>query len=200
MNDNNHRAYVGPPHLYDTMGALQFNLLTSRGLRGFHTVLDIGCGSLRLGRLLIPYLNQGKYYGIEPNSSLVTSGFEHELGWDACKIKSPVFLYRDDFTCGIDGLQFDYIMAQSIFSHASQEQISKCLKEARTVSHKGTQFFATYYSNREQNYQGSEWVYPTCVGYTNDTIAGLAEAQGWVTEMLPTDHPNGQTWVRFTLQ
>lgn len=52
----NRRAYIGPPTQFDFMGATQFNLLTRLGLREDHTVLDIGCGSLRAGRLLIPYL------------------------------------------------------------------------------------------------------------------------------------------------
>ena len=49
-------AYVGPPEQYDFMGATQFRLLTTLGLREHHSVLDFGCGSLRAGRLLIPYL------------------------------------------------------------------------------------------------------------------------------------------------
>ena len=30
-----------------------------------HTFLDIGCGGLRLGHLLIPILNDNKYFGID---------------------------------------------------------------------------------------------------------------------------------------
>ena len=46
---NHYKAYVGPPSVYDLVGAMQFNLLTSFGLRDFHKLLDIGCGSLRAG-------------------------------------------------------------------------------------------------------------------------------------------------------
>jgi len=53
-------AYVGPPNQYDFMGATQFRLLTTLGLREHHAVLDFGCGSLRAGRLLIPYLLEGR--------------------------------------------------------------------------------------------------------------------------------------------
>ena len=64
-------AYVGPPALYDFMGATQFRLLTTLGLRDTHNLLDFGCGSLRAGRLLIPYLLPGRYFGVEPNAWLV---------------------------------------------------------------------------------------------------------------------------------
>jgi hypothetical protein len=51
-----HRAFVGQPQRYDVAAASQFALLFLLGLREHHRVLDFGCGSLRLGRLLIPYL------------------------------------------------------------------------------------------------------------------------------------------------
>jgi hypothetical protein len=65
---DHYRAYVGPADQWDFMGATQFRLLTALGLRETDTVLDVGCGSLRAGRLLIPYLAVGGYHGIEPNT------------------------------------------------------------------------------------------------------------------------------------
>jgi SAM-dependent methyltransferase len=56
------------------MGATQFRLLTTLGLREHHSLLDFGCGSLRAGRLLIPYLLPGRYYGLEPNRCLIEDG------------------------------------------------------------------------------------------------------------------------------
>jgi hypothetical protein len=49
-------AFVGPPQQYDFMGATQFRLLTTLGLREHHRLLD-----LRAGRLLIPYLLPDRY-------------------------------------------------------------------------------------------------------------------------------------------
>ncbi len=72
---DHYTAYVGPPQDYDFMGATQFRLLTTLGLRDHHRLLDFGCGSLRAGRLLIPYLNPGNYYGIEPNRWLIDDAY-----------------------------------------------------------------------------------------------------------------------------
>src|ERR1700730_7403932 len=66
-----YQAYVGPPSQFDFMGATQFRLLTSLGLREHHSVLDFGCRSLREGRLLIPYLLPGRYYGLNPTTGLL---------------------------------------------------------------------------------------------------------------------------------
>ena len=60
------RGYVGPPEYFDLITAMSFGLLSVLGLRERHRLLDIGCGSLRVGRVLIPYLGRGNYVGIEP--------------------------------------------------------------------------------------------------------------------------------------
>ena len=50
IGDHHYRAYIGPPDEYDLVSAMSFSLLTACGLRQHHKLLDIGCGSLRLGR------------------------------------------------------------------------------------------------------------------------------------------------------
>ena len=49
-----YRAYVGPPKRYGLLTLIQMNLLAALGLEETDRVLDFGCGSLRLGRSLIP--------------------------------------------------------------------------------------------------------------------------------------------------
>src|SRR3984893_18959417 len=93
--DPQYRAYVGPPEDYDLVAAMTFNLLTTLGLRQHHSLLDVGCGSLRIGRLLIPYLNRGKYFGVEPNEWLVEQGIKRELGEALVQIKSPRCFFTD---------------------------------------------------------------------------------------------------------
>src|SRR5438128_10037359 len=87
--DAHYRAYVGPPEDYDLIAAMTFNLLTTLGLRQHHSLLDVGCGSLRIGRLLIPCLNRGKYLGVEPCVWLVDQGIKRELGEALSEIKRP---------------------------------------------------------------------------------------------------------------
>ncbi len=38
---------------------MTFSLMAALGLRQNNSVIDIGCGSLRIARLLIPFLNPG---------------------------------------------------------------------------------------------------------------------------------------------
>src|SRR5215471_7701013 len=124
-------AYVGPPSEYDVMGATQFRLLTTLGLREHHSLLDFGCGSLRAGRLLIPYLLPGRYHGVEPNGWLLDDAIAHELGRDLIEIKKPKFRHEHDFSAAHFGVQFDFILAQSIFSHAGRDVVATALASFR---------------------------------------------------------------------
>ena len=191
--DHHYKAYIGPPLKYDLVGAMQFNLLTSFGLRDYHKLLDIGCGSLRSGKLMIPFLRKGHYYGIEPNNWLIEEGVKNELGNEIISLKSPTFNNSSNFELQSFKIEFDYLIAQSIFSHASKEQIIQCLSEAKAVMKKDGFFLATFVLGKE-NYTGSEWVYPGCVTYQNEFIKKLVREQNLDAIKTKWHHPNGQTW------
>jgi SAM-dependent methyltransferase len=48
-----------------TDGLLEFNALVQAGLKPQHCVVDFGCGTLRLGRHLIAFLDPGNYWGLD---------------------------------------------------------------------------------------------------------------------------------------
>lgn len=190
------RTYVGPPEHFDRVSAMQFNLLTSLGLRGHHHLLDIGCGSLRAGRLFVVYLEAGHYHGLEPQRWLVESGIQNELGSELVARKRPAFRHDEDFVLSAFGRRFDYLLAHSIFSHASQSQILRCLHEARRVLVPGGLFCATFLPGAV-DYSGADWIYPSCVTYREETLVGLADEAGLGASVLRWGHPNGQRWVAF---
>ena len=206
----NYRAYVGPEEWYDIIAAMQFNLLTSLGLRQHHHLLDIGCGSLRAGRLFIPYLLHSHYFGIEPNKWLIDDGIKHELGGPGLvEAKKPTFSNDNNFTLTTFNRKFDYLLAQSIFSHACERQIRRCLSQARDVMKPSSIFAATYFDSGDPraksrqegpNFKGDEWTYPGCVFYTLDHIVELADEQDLTCELLDWKHPDLQTWVSFKLK
>lgn len=192
-----HRKYVGPPERYDLASASQFSLLTALGLRENQTLLDIGCGSLRAGRLFIPYLLPGNYFGIEPNQWLIDDGIANEIGRDQISLKKPTFAYDSDFTLTTFGRKFDFMVAQSIFSHAAQKQIRRCLSQAKQALEPNGIFAATFFVGTE-NYEKDEWVYPGCVYYTQAFFTQMASAEGLACKPLTWTHSNQQTWVALT--
>jgi len=62
------------------------NALISMGLQRFHRVVDFGCGSLRLGRHLISFLDQGYYWGLDVTDKFFTIGLDH---WCPNRIRLP---------------------------------------------------------------------------------------------------------------
>ncbi|MEX2457747.1 MAG: class I SAM-dependent methyltransferase [Actinomycetota bacterium] len=195
--DPTYRAWVGNPERFDLMSAAQFSLLTQLGLREDHSLLDLGCGSLRGGRLFIPYLLPDRYFGIEPHAWLVEEGIGHEIGRDQIELKRPTFAHVDDFRLTVFGRRFDFILAQSILSHASQPMIRRCMAEARAALQPGGRFVATFLEG-EEDYRGDEWVYPECVTYRRETFDSLVASEGLVTTALDWPHPAGQRWVLVT--
>ena len=191
--DKHYKAYVGPPLTYDLVSSMQFSLLTAFGLRSFHKLLDIGCGSLRLGKLIIPFLDANNYYGIEPNDWLIDEGFNNELGKDIVSVKSPTFNTSSDFNLAIFNKEFDYLIAQSIFSHASSKQITTCLKQVKKVMKTNGIFLATFMLGID-NYSGDEWVYPGCVEYKHSFIINKVREQKLDALKINWHHPNNQTW------
>jgi SAM-dependent methyltransferase len=191
--DQHYRAYVGPPADYDLVATWVFTLLVSLGMRETHKVLDIGCGSLRVGRLLIPYLLPTNYYGTEPEDWLIQEGIQYEVGQDQIDLKKPSFLKDANFSLSSFNSQFDYIVAQSIFSHASSNQIAQCLIEAARVMHTNSIFVCTFLKG-DKSYEGDEWVYPGIVPYRPEDITNLAEKAGLLCRQINWPHQN-QNWL-----
>ena len=197
IGSKDYKAFIGPLDNQDIYASLQFNLLTLLGLREHHKLLDIGCGSLRAGKLFIPYLLPYNYYGLEPEKWLIEKGLEMEVGKEIVKIKKPHFSYSKNFDLSSFDKKFDYLLAQSIFSHASPEQIEKCLKESKKVMKKKAIFVANYLKG-SSNYQGNNWVYPECVSYKQDFIKTLSKKYQLNCQEISWPHPNQLTWVLIT--
>jgi len=191
--DNHYRAFVGPPKDYDFVSAMVFNLLTCLGLRQHHRVLDIGCGSLRCGRLLIPYLNKGNYYGVEPNRWLVDDGVRHEIGQDMVRIKEPNFSYSDSINGWGDRINIDYAFAQSVFSHSGKDVIRSWFEGVSNHLNDDGVFLITFLPS-DQDFEKTGWVYPECVYYRPKTITNLASEFGFSFTALDWFHPR-QTWA-----
>jgi SAM-dependent methyltransferase len=192
---DHYRAYVGPPDRFDFMSATQFSLLFALGLRDHHFVLDFGCGSLRLGRLLIPFLQAGRYHGIDPNRWLIEDGLSRELGWSAAGIKAPCFAYNDDFRCDSFGRRFDFIVAQSIITHCGPALSRLLLAEMAKVLEPGGKIIFSIIEApwAEQENVAEGWLYPGCVGYRRETILQWCAEAGLIGQRLPWYHP-GAVW------
>lgn len=189
---SHHRAFVGQPQRYDVAGASQFALLFLLGLREHHRLLDFGCGSLRLGRMAIPYLQSGRYFGIEPEARLIDEGFAHELGDDIRRLKRPRFAHNSDYKVDVFGERFDFVVAQSVFSHTGERPAAQALKSCADSLAPGGMIVANWLLGMET--EGSpadtaDWVYPECVEFSPQRIHRLAHDAGLSIRPCPWPHP-----------
>jgi len=194
LGSHQYRAWVGPPEDYDLIASIQVSLLLSCGLREIHRLLDVGCGSLRGGRMIIPYLRSGHYFGIEPNEWLVEEGIEHELGKDILEVKRPTFRFVDDFSAGAFGIEFDFALAQSVFSHTYPDlTLTGLTNIAEALAPEGM-LFGTYIQGwQPDKYEGAGWIYPGHVAYTWEEMHELTYKSGLVARPLKWPHPR-QKW------
>lgn len=192
IGDEHYRAYIGPASEYDLVSAMTFSLLAACGLRQHHSVLDVGCGSLRLGRLLLPYLNPGKYFGLEPNRWLVDDGIRFEVGPSFAQSRRPTFIYDTSLSSLAEDTKFDYVVAQSIFSHTAPDLLEQWLREISGVLSQQGILLATIIQG-ETPCEGAGWVYPECVEYPLDSVAAVAARHGLQFQALDWFHPR-QTW------
>lgn len=190
--DNHYTAYVGPPNQYDLMGATQFRLLCTLGLRANHSLLDFGCGSLRAGRLFLCYLNEKRYFGIEPNKWLIEDAINNHVGKDLIALKKPRFDHNCAFKTDVFSQQFDFIIAQSIFSHTGSDLLTTALCNFNK-SLKPHGLIAATFKEGASDFGNSGWVYPGCINYRQSTVKRMAKETGFFIIRLPWYHPR-QTW------
>jgi SAM-dependent methyltransferase len=198
--DPHPRAYVGPPGEFDYIGGSQFALLLSLGLREWHSVLDFGCGSLRLGRLLIPYLAKDRYFGIEPNRWLVDSAIEEDLGPELIARRRPRFDDNPQFRFDVFGATFDYIVMQSILSHTGADLLHLALANAIHAMARNSLMVATVIHDdtggvMPDGRMVEGWVYPGCVWFPTEYFRRTAGDYGYAVQPLPWFHPRQSWWL-----
>lgn len=140
-----HRDGVGG--MWEELGKLQFEFLLERGLKPPMKLIDIGCGSLRGGVRFVEYLDKGNYYGIDVNKSLLDAGYGTELALKGLQAKLPCsnLLVEDRFRVSRFGVEFDFALAQSVFTHLPLNHVRLCLIEVSKCLKRSGRFYATFF-------------------------------------------------------
>ncbi|NND66558.1 MAG: class I SAM-dependent methyltransferase [Halioglobus sp.] len=191
-----HREYIGG--YWEEIGGLQFDFLKSHGLRPEHYLLDIACGSLRLGVKAIPYLEAGHYLGIEKESVLLAAGLTNELDQHVREEKRPRVEISDAFEFERFGQKVDYAIAQALFCHLTPAMIEDCFRRLYPVLVPGGLFYATYFqvdaprSNPDRPHAHGYFA------YTVDEMMEFGRVAGYEARYIGEwEHPRGQVMVEY---
>jgi SAM-dependent methyltransferase len=190
--ESDYKQYVGGH--WDEVGEQQLEFLKNKGLQPYHSVLEVGCGSLRAGRLLIKYLDYDGYCGIDHNKSLIETGINKELD-QLSREKRPVFIVSDNFDFSpINDRKFDFAIAKSVFTHLTKDKIKQCLINLKPLIKRDGEFYASIFNgksddNLEESHDNKKFK------YTIDEIRELAE--GWNVSSVGKPVGHRQEMLKF---
>jgi hypothetical protein len=191
-----HRDYIGGH--WEEIGALQFEFLKAKGLKPESYLLDIACGSLRLGVKAIPFLLPEHYLGIEKESGLVAAGLENELGKDIQAAKRPRIVISDSFEFSRLAQQADFAIAQSLFSHLPPSLINLCFRNLHPWLAEGGVFYATYFEVEKPRKNASKPHDHGYFAYTKAQMLEFGTANGFTANYIGNwNHPRGQVIVEY---
>lgn len=143
-----HRDAIGG--LWEELGILQFNFLIGEGLARHHAMLDVGCGCGRLAVRAVPYLNSGRYFGLDISPALLRAAHA-EVNTLGCadKLTGDAFHATGDFRPTADAPPFDVAIAQSVFTHLPLDYLPRCLDALAARMAPGGRFYATFFTAPE---------------------------------------------------
>jgi SAM-dependent methyltransferase len=172
----------GPVKDFDPVGRYSFITLLSLGLLPQHSVLDIGCGCLRIGYWLIHFLDKDRYAGIEPNKKMLQAGIDAFLSADILESKRPRFASNDDFDLGGFDRLFDFVLARSVWTHAAPRHIETMLDQFIRHSHQDGIFLTSYLpaTGDQEQYEGTDWVGRS---HTSDDVGTVRHKLSWIQEI-----------------
>lgn len=153
-----HRNYVAHNAWFST-GADVFSLLRWVGVEQEHSLVDIGCGSLRVGRFLMVYLNPGNYCGIDPAKWLIDAAIKEEVSPGLVRLKKARFAYRDDWDASCFGQLFDWVLIGDVLVHADHAMMRTAMQRAHEVLKPGGSLIANYFVGNPHHVE-SGWLYP----------------------------------------
>ena len=113
----------------DSVGIAELDALILAGMTPKSRVFDFGCGTGRLAKFAIPFLEDGKYFGSDISSEMLRI-FENEI-----KDKKGQHLYHQvGFEFPKVGDCVDFIAAFSVFTHMEPEDAFGYLKSMHSIS------------------------------------------------------------------
>lgn len=191
-----HRGYVGG--MWEEIGRLQFDFLRARGLTPDSYLLDIACGSLRLGVKAIPYLKAGHYLGIEKEPGLVEAGLRQELGRALEQQKRPRIVISDRFEFEKLGQPADIAIAQSLFTHLPPALIHQCLAALRPWLQPDGVLFATYFEAEREVANPDRPHDHGYFAYTRPEMEAFGQQNGYLSRYIGDwNHPRQQVMVEY---
>ena len=133
-----------PSDRYLEQSASHLENLKTAGMQPHHRLLDYGCGVMRTGLAAIPYLDAGKYTGVDISGVRLKKGRELLAEAGIRPDSFEAFTVADCRLEELAGLQFDFIWAQSVLTHMPVPEIRGMLRSMRPLLAPAGKFLFTF--------------------------------------------------------
>lgn len=175
---------------YEVIGRIELALLIDAGLRPTHTLVDFGCGIGRLAAHAVPYLQAGRFIGIDIADTLLAEARarirpgKQESG---CVVD---WIKQTTTTFNLPDASVDAMCAYSVFTHIEHEDTYNYLVDARRAIKPGG-FFAfsclpvglpdaqRIFKDEAAMEFGTRWARVRNVITSKELITGIATLAGW---------------------
>lgn len=138
----------------------EFKKLVRMGLQTHHTVVDFGCGSLRIGQHLIRFLDPGGYWGLDVTDSFTKMGIA-QLGNDLIEEKGANFRIINPEVCRqVREAQPDFLYCRAVIRHVPPEDLGDFFDTLMsTLVHKTITLVSCLAAKRTLRISGDSWAH-----------------------------------------
>lgn len=173
-------ALVGASNVWKQARDFQFKFLRDQGLKPNHTLMDIGCGTLRGGIPLIEYLETGNYYGMDVRDEVLEEGSK-EISLFKLEHKKANLISFNQFSEVTLDVTFNIMFAFSVLIHLEDKIAEECFKFVSKFLAVGGVFYANV---NIANYEDGKWEGFPIVFKSEEYYRNLATINGLKTEIM----------------
>jgi hypothetical protein len=155
------------------------DFLRGQGLDPRHRLVDYGCGSLRVGRHIMSYLDPGNYVGMDITDRFFSDGLT-EIGKEAVEHARPTMRVISDSSIEeIAGMSPDWIFSTGVVIHVPPGDMQGFVDRLWSLSRAGTRFVIRFRAAETgERRTGVSWFHST------EFVAGFFEAKGANVELI----------------
>jgi SAM-dependent methyltransferase len=175
---------------FDLIGRIELGILQAEGLKPGHRVVDFGCGTGRLAVHLLPYLDGGRYFGIDIAASIL----EKARACVARRVPRPMcsveWIRNTATSFPLADASVDFVCAFSVFTHVEHEDSYLYLKDALRIVAPGGRFIFSclpmelryaqdiFLASARRDFAG-RWSVVRDVTTSVDLMNAIARLAGW---------------------